>query len=119
MGLDPWTPLCREVQARQTKEFWFKHEREHLTGWLGDYGGPGAYGRKNPGKDARFFYNHFNDAWGLVWLAEALGVDEAAVAEGIEAIEAVADRGSARSGAFRKVVPWSAIEPLVRERLGR
>lgn len=116
-GLSPWTPLYRQVHAKSTKNKWFRHEQEHLSGWLNEYDGPGAYGRMNPGRDAKFFYNHFNDPYGLSWLAEALGVQVALVQQGLDAVEAASSRGSAKSGAFRKVVPWSMIEPLVLKRL--
>lgn len=115
--LSPLTPLYRQVHAKSTKGKWFTNEREHLMGWLSEYDGPGAYARMNPGRDAKFFYNHFNDPYGLSWLAEALGVQGELVQQGIDAVEAASPRGSAKSGAFRKVVLWSEIEPLVLERL--
>jgi hypothetical protein len=66
------------------REVWYRSQKEHLQGWLDEYGGPGAYGRKNPGQDARFFYNHLRCAAGLMWLAEALGADADQVAAAIE-----------------------------------
>lgn len=119
IGLDALPPLYRQVHGTSTNGKWYRNERQHLKAWLSEYDGPGAYGRKHPGRDAKFFYNHFNDPYGLSWLAEALGVDEELVQRGMEAIEAASSRGSAKSGAFRKVVPWSMLEPLVLDRLPR
>lgn len=54
---------------------WYRSQKEQLLGWLGEYDGPGAYARKNPGRDARFFYNDLRCVEGLIWRAEALGED--------------------------------------------
>lgn len=91
---------------------WYEHQKEHLQGWLGEYGGPGAYGRAYGSDDAKTFYNRFQCAPGLIWLAEALGEEPNVVREGIEAVRAAGPRLASQSGAFRAVVPWPRIEEL-------
>ena len=90
----------------------YDDQREHLTGWFSELGGPGYYGRAKP-RGARAGYNSFQCAPGLVWLAEALGEDPAVVRKGIAAIEAAPRRGASQCAAWRRVVPWSRIEDLL------
>lgn len=91
----------------------FSSQKEHLLGWLAGYGGPGAYNRKNPGKDARFFYTHFRCAPGLLWLAEALGEDPVTLADAIEQVKAARPNPSSQCAAFRRVISWERIAELV------
>ena len=40
---------------------WYITQKEHWLGWLSQYDGPGAYGRKTrSGRSAEFVYNHIN-----------------------------------------------------------
>jgi hypothetical protein len=40
---------------------WYTSQKEHWLGWLSEYDGPGAYGRKRwMGRSAEFVYNHIN-----------------------------------------------------------
>lgn len=95
------------------KGAWYSSQKQHLMGWLGEYGGSGAYDRKNPGKDARHFYTHFQCSPGLLWLAEALGEDQETLERGVEAIRGAGKKGAAQCGAFRAVVPWERIAALI------
>lgn len=121
MQLPEWPPLFRdawEANAPSTEaRSSYRSERQHLAAWLGEYDTAGYYGRKTPGRDARFFYTHFNDAYGLAWLAEALGIEATRVREGMGAIEAAGTNVSAQAGAFRRIIDWNMIEPKVRARL--
>ncbi len=89
---------------------WYRTQKEHWLGWLSEYGGPGAYGRKTTTKrDARFAYNHVVNPAMLLWLIEAAGIKP----ELVSAARENASQGTsmmAQSGAIRKVVPWSEIE---------
>ncbi|ANE44700.1 hypothetical protein SU48_01635 [Deinococcus puniceus] len=91
----------------------YSSQKRHLIGWLGEYGGEGAYNRKNPGKDARHFYTRFQCAPGLLWLAEALGEDPETLERGVEAIRGAGKKDAAQCGAFRAVVPWERIAALI------
>ena len=49
---------------------WYLTQKEHWIGWLLEYNGPGAYGRKTTdGRDAKFVYNHVVQPEMLVYLA--------------------------------------------------
>lgn len=49
-------PSDPPVDSPQT---WYRTQKEHWLGWLGDYEGPGAYKRKTGVKrDAKYAYNH-------------------------------------------------------------
>lgn len=85
--------------------------KEHWTGWLAEYDGPGYYGRANHNRDARYVYNHINAPAMLIWLAEASGVDTALVRE---AVKATRDLPYARqAAAVRRVIPWHVVEPML------
>lgn len=105
--------------SSQLRETWYAHQKEHLQGWLGEYGGPGAYGRACGSDDAKTFYNRFQCAPGLIWLAEALGEEPNVVREGIEAVRGAGPRLASQTGAFRAVVPWQRIEELAATRHAR
>ncbi len=97
---------------------WYRTQKEHWLGWLGEYDGPGAYGRK-PGqnRDARFAYNHIVCPDMLLWLIEAAGVRR----ELVTAAHAAAAAGGTmmqRAGAIRRHVPWTEVRAaLLGERL--
>ena len=61
----------RDASGRPT---WYRSQKEHWVGWLGEYDGPGFYGRRNWDRSAAFVYNHINCAPMVLWLAEALGI---------------------------------------------
>jgi hypothetical protein len=55
---------------------WYKTQKQHWLGWLGEHHGPGAYGRKNgKERDAKYAYNHIVEYKMLLWLIEAADVD--------------------------------------------
>jgi hypothetical protein len=45
--------------------------KDHWTGWLEGYDGPGYYGQANWDRDARYVYQHLNCGPMIVWLNEA------------------------------------------------
>lgn len=100
----------RERCGNQSK---WKSQREHLDGWLSEYGEPGYYRRQHPGKDAQFFYNHFKCAAGLLWLAEALGEEPARLREAVIRVDAAGPNLARQCGALRSVIPWSRIAELL------
>lgn len=115
--LDPRQLLTDGFEGRpDTSHTRYGSQREHLLGWLTEYGGPGAYRRKNPGRDARFFYSHFRCAPGLLYLAEALGEERDALRKAITAVESAPANPSSQCAAFRRHVPWTRIEELIAER---
>lgn len=105
----------RAERARRTVRY--EHQKEHLIGWLSEAGGVGFYGRQKPIKDAKAFYNSFKCVAALIWLAEALGVPEPDIRAGIDAVTAGSRNPASECGAFRKHVPWAAIESRARRAL--
>ena len=88
---------------------WWSSQREHMTAWMSEIGGPGAYGRKSRGSTARQAYNRLQCAPGLLWLAEAVGVPEATVRA---AAAAAGGRGrpATQCAAIRRLISWQMIE---------
>ena len=74
--------------------------------------GSGSYSREAPNKSARRCYNSLMNAASLLWIAEAVGVDELTVRR---AYEAAVDAGGYRCacGAIRKIITWDMIYALV------
>jgi hypothetical protein len=96
-------------QPREDSRVWYKTQKEHWLGWLSGYDGPGAYGRE-PGqnRDACFAYNHVVNPLLLLYLIRAIPVRP----ELVEAAETAYLNGSSmmeKSGAIRKIVPWSEV----------
>ena len=88
---------------------WYRTQKEHWLGWLSEYRGPGAYGRKiDKTRDARFAYNHIVEPKMLLWLAEAGGVSPRLVnAARSESARATAKQQ--QSAVVRRYVPWEVV----------
>lgn len=96
-------------KPKDTPGKWYKTQKEHWLGWLGEYKGPGAYGRKG-GKNqgAEYAYNHIVEYRMLLWLIKAAGVESNLV----KAAKLVVDEEKsmqANSAAIRKIVPWEIL----------
>lgn len=89
---------------------WYTTQKEHWLGWLAQYHGSGAYGRRpQAGHDARYAYNHIVNPQMLLWLSRACGVPRAVVqAAALEAAQK--STLMAQAAAIRRQVPWSEIE---------
>lgn len=89
---------------------WYTTQKEHWLGWLGEYHGPGAYGRQTIVKrDARYAYNHIVESKMLLWLIEAAGVRNGLI---ISARRACKEASSLqqKSAAIRKHICWDELE---------
>lgn len=88
---------------------WYTTQKQHWLGWLGEYDGPGAYGRKTgEHRDARYAYNHVVCPEMLLWLIEAAGVQP----DLVQAAQSSYEAGTSlmqKSGAIRKHVPWAVL----------
>lgn len=88
---------------------WYKTQKEHWLGWLGEYHTVGAYGRVvDKKRDARYAYNHIVNWQMLEWIVEAAGVDPALVA----AAKREAGTGKSmmqKSAAIRRHIPWDML----------
>lgn len=95
------TPQVREG-------IWYRTQKEHWLGWLREYNGPGAYGRKNWNRDARFAYNHVVCPGLLLYLIRAIPLQPDIVAAA-EVAARDAKTLMAKAGAIRKVATWEMI----------
>jgi len=84
-----------------------------MVAWFSQLAGPGAYDRKSRGLDAKHGHNHLQCAPALLWIAEALGENEATLKAAASGA-ASSGRVSSQCAAIRKVIPWTRIENLVR-----
>lgn len=88
---------------------WYKTQKEHWLGWLKEYHGPGAYGRKGASRrDARFAYNHIVEYRMLLWIIETAGVEPKLVKKAKSVVD---DKKTlqANSAAIRRIVPWEML----------
>ena len=101
----------RDIRADGIKQpnVWYKSQKEHWLGWLAEYDGPGAYGRKNTNHSAEFAYNHINCSPMVLWLGEASGIPKAVVERARRAAMQKKHMGS-QSAAIRKIISWPMIE---------
>jgi hypothetical protein len=84
-------------------------QKEHWLRWLGDYDGPGYYGRTSKRKrDAKFAYNHIVEPKMLAWLIEASGT-RPELASKVRSIMATTAPMQRKSSTIRKLVPWSDV----------
>jgi hypothetical protein len=101
--------IAREIWS--DKDVWYSSQKEHWMGWLSEYDGPGAYGRKSwTGRTAEFVYNHIGCPPMVLWLAEAAGVPKRdLLAAKRSALLGPRNRAS-HCALIRKAIPWSVIE---------
>ena len=93
--------------------------KDSLLGWLSDYEKPGYYKRMNPGRSAKFMYNHLQSAPSIIYLAEAAGISEELLARAVQAASDPLLRTCAsQCGAVRKLIPWCAVEMRLESRDG-
>lgn len=94
----------------------YKTQKEHWLGWLSEYDGPGAYGRKtDKTRDAEYAYNHIVEYRMLLWLIKAAKVKPKLIKEATEACEKHKTL-MGKSAAIRKHVPWKIIEGTLWEK---
>lgn len=112
---EPHYPISDEYErAYLPGNHWWSSQQEHVTAWLDEIDGLGAYGRLTRGLGARHAYNHFQCAPGLLWVAEALGEDPEVVHAAAQSAGGIG-RPASQCAAIRRLIPWSRIERLARE----
>ena len=111
---------ARRATARRNaaaKEVWYWRQKEHWLGWLADYDGPGAYGRKaHSGRSAAFVYNHVMNPAMVFWLGEGAGVQRELVEQAAAACLAAGSTLPKECAAIRAVIPWEMIEERLQRR---
>ena len=85
-------------------------EKQHMVHWFADNAthGSGAYSRQKPNNSAKRCFNKLENAASLLWIAEAVGIEEPVVAAAFEAARQAGDYRRA-CGAIRKIITWSMI----------
>lgn len=102
----------RDLEARKLiRASNYRTQKQHWLGWLGDYDGPGHYGRTDWHRTAEFVYNHVVCPPMVLWLGEALGVSTHTVAAAAAAAHAAGSTQMTQTAAIRRITPWSVIEP--------
>lgn len=107
--------LEADLLAGRLSKPWYRDQREHLLGWLGEYDSPGAYQRGGRNRSAMFAWNHLQCCPALAWLAEALRVPEDILMSACDAARTSGPSFAAQCGAFRRVIPWAMIEVRLRQ----
>lgn len=107
------TPIADAYKAEVTgkpREKWARTEQMHMSDWfyLNTTRGSGQYTRETPNDSARRCYNRLLSHEGLLWLAEAVGVDADDVRRAADAARSVDDYRS-KCKAIRQAVPWEAV----------
>jgi len=88
--------------------------KEGVLQWLREYHQPGYYKRKNPGKSAKYMYNHLQSPAAIIFLAEAAGVSEELLERAFQvASDPLLLTKSSQSGAVRELIPWQAVEKQI------
>lgn len=94
---------------------WYKTQKEHWLGWLSEYDGPGAYGRKCEQKrNAEYAYNHIMCPEMLLYLIKALRI-KPELAKAVEEYQNY-DRSKHLAqtvAAIRKIAPWWEISQAI------
>jgi hypothetical protein len=95
---------------------WYRSQKEHWLGWLSEYDGPGAYGRKTSViRSAEFAYNHVLCPPMVLWLAEASGVKTSLILQAKKSALGASRALQGKCAAIRRIVPWSIVEEALME----
>lgn len=73
--------------------------------------GSGSHNRQTPNSSARRCYNSLMNAASLLWIAEAVGIDELTVRRAFEAAVAAGDYRRP-CGAVKRIITWDMIYAL-------
>jgi len=103
---------------------WYRTQKQHWIGWLSQYHGPGAYGRKvGAERDARYAYMHIAEPKMLLWLIKAAGVSSHFVraakrecAESSPMDQRSASSMHQQAAAIRRLVPWEIVAEALRSK---
>ena len=96
---------------------WYKSQKEHWLGWLGDYDGPGFYQRKtHAGRDAKYIYNHIMCSPMLLYLPEALGLSTELIKKAYdEVIRTNEPKMAKQCRTIRSIIPFELVEKELAE----
>jgi hypothetical protein len=105
--------ISRMPEGRRTRgKVWYESQKERWIGWLLDYQGGGAYGRKVHGRrDAERVYNQLQCPDMLIYLAKESGVSPGRIREAKRAAGKGGSKArlAAKCGAVREILSWSLV----------
>jgi hypothetical protein len=106
--------LNQRKKVGQSEDERKQNFKEGILQWLREYHQPGYYKRKEPGKSAKYMYNHLQSPDGIIYLAEAAGVSEELLERAFQAAsDPLLLTKSSQSGAVRELIPWEAVEKQI------
>lgn len=120
--LQPNLPILDAMAAELRTDYAtrrYSSERQHMCAWFRGQRtkGGGAYTRDTHNRSAKRTYNRLLNATSVLWIAEALGVDEDLLRNA--AAEALSEVDYRRRPAIvRRHVPWDTIAELASQRIG-
>ena len=112
-GFEATPPVTLSFETALTKQgtwsaegVWYRSQKEHWLGWLSEYDGPGAYGRKTSVvRSAEFAYNHVVCPPMILWLGEASGVKTSLIIQAKKAALGASRKLQGKCAAIRRIVP--------------
>ena len=106
-----------EDEIKYREDVWYRSQKEHWLGWLGQYHTAGAYGRKADNEyDAKHAYNHAVNPGLVLYLVEAIPLSDEVISAARMAEAESGPTMMAKVGAIRKVVPWGVIHQAMFEK---
>ncbi len=116
--LDPMPPVTKELDQWGCR---YPSQKAHMILWFDSQvtTGSGSYTRKQGNSSSKEAYNRLMNPGALLWIAEALGSDESALRRAAAAAaeeEKTNVRG--RCKAFRAVISWDDLYPLIADPSG-
>ena len=97
---------------------WWTSQKEHMIVWFSSQTtlGSGGFTRSAPNNSARATYQRLQSAEALLWIAEALRVDDSTLRE--VAATALGENRRSRPRIIRQAIPWPIIAELAAAKLG-
>ncbi|MBV7363946.1 hypothetical protein KRX54_05830 [Actinomycetaceae bacterium TAE3-ERU4] len=101
--------LTRE-DGNSKRKVWYTSQREHMVAWFSDQPrtGTGPYSRSKPNLSAKRAYNRLLNVGSILWINEALGVDEQQIRMAAEMARKESDYRR-RCAIARKYLPWEKV----------
>lgn len=114
--LEPHLPISDEFELAilKGKQSLWSSQQDHMVGWFNGQSttGFGAYSRNTPNFSAKRTYNRLQSPEGMLWIAEALGVDPALVKRVADKTLTLPRRS--QCAYIRSQIPWNVIAEHVK-----
>ena len=116
--LDPMPPVTKELDKWGSR---YPSQKAHMIAWFSSQvtTGSGAYTRKQGNFSSIEAYNRLMNPGALLWMAESLGMDESTLRRAVKAaVEEERTNVRGRCRAFREVIGWDDLYPLIADPSG-